>query len=157
MLRKFWAFWICIALFAPVFTWGQARVVEKKDSQEVPPVVIDALQSLKEKGLEAAMQIMFEGSPLEGDKDAMSEAFQMRRIQRTLGEYKGFDLLGTRVLSPRGRILFVALNYEKGILFGSFTVYRAEHGWILSSFHFDTAHEKILPEELMPVSRSGNR
>ena len=41
-----------------------------------------------------------------------------------------FEIISTRDLAPKTRILYLVLDYEKGPLFAKFVVYRSDQGSI---------------------------
>ncbi len=115
-------------------------------SEEVPKVVLSGLDAYKAEGPDAAMKAWIKGSPIEGSKEALSQANNLRQIQDFYGAYKTFHFIQSRNLGPTSRMIYLALDYEKGPVFGKFLVFRAEQGWILTSFLFNTHPEQILPE-----------
>jgi len=115
-------------------------------SEEVPKVILSGLDAYKAEGPEAAMKAWIKGSPIEGSKEALSQANNLRQIQDFYGAYKTFHFIQSRNLGPTSRMIYLALDYEKGPVFGKFLVFRAEQGWILTSFLVNTHPEQILPD-----------
>ncbi len=110
---------------------------------DLPAVIVSGLDAYKSKGPDEAVKAWIKGSPIEGSKDALSQANSLRQVQDFYGAYQSFDVVGTRELSPKTRILYLVMDYESGPLFAKFVVYRTEHGWILTSFNFNTKDEMI--------------
>ena len=117
-------------------------------SDEVPKILLSGLEAYKAEGPEAAIKTWIKGSSIEGSKDAISQANILRQIQDYYGAYKTFELVSSRNLTPTTRVIYLALDYEKGPLFAKFVVYRAEVGWIVVSFTFNTKEELIFPNSL---------
>jgi len=128
--------------------WRHAswQVLRTTSSEEVPKVILSGLDAYKAEGPEAAMKAWIKGSPIEGSKEALSQANNLRQIQDFYGAYKTFHFIQSRNLGPTSRMIYLALDYEKGPVFGKFLVFRAEQGWILTSFLVNTHPEQILPD-----------
>jgi hypothetical protein len=107
--------------------------------------MLSGLEAYKADGPDAAIKAWVKGGPLEGSKDALSQANVLRQIQDYYGTYKAFDLIRSRNLSPTTRVIYLTLDYEKGPLFAKFVIYRTEQSWILTSFTFNTKEEMVLP------------
>lgn len=135
---------LLVFAFVPHISAGAPRPA----SDEVPRIIVSGLDAYKADGPESAIKAWLKGSSLEGSKDAMSQANVLRQIQDYYGAYKTFELIGVRNLSPGIRVIYVALDYDKGPLFGKFMVYKAETGWILVNFSFNTKEELIIPNPL---------
>ena len=117
----------------------------KVSSEALPPFILAGLNAYKDKGPEEAVRTWIKGSPIDGSKDALSQANILRQIQDYYGAYQGFEVARSRELSPRARIVFLILDFDKGPLFAKFDIYRTEPGWILTSFTFNTKAEAVLP------------
>ena len=115
-------------------------------SDEVPKVIVSGLDAYKAEGPDAAVKAWIKGSPVEGSKEALSQANNLRQVQDFYGAYKTFHLIQSRNLGPTSRMIYLVFDYEKGPLFARFLVFRAEQGWIVTSFAFNTHPEAILPE-----------
>jgi hypothetical protein len=117
----------------------------KPGAEEIPKVILSGLEAYKAEGPEAAVKAWIKGSSIEGSKEALSQANVLRQVQDFYGTYKAFELIRSRDLTPTTRIIYLTLNYEKGPLFAKFTAYRAEQGWIIANFTFNTKEDLILP------------
>jgi hypothetical protein len=116
---------------------------QKKAVGDIPPFLIGGMDAYKATGPDDAVKAWIKGSPVEGSKDALSQANLLRQVQDFYGAYRNFDVVSARELSTSTRIIYVILNYDKGPLFAKFVIYRAEQGWILTSFNFNTKDEMI--------------
>jgi hypothetical protein len=136
-----------LALGLFLLTLGQAvpAHAQARATENVPKIVLSGLDAYKAEGADAAIRAWIKGSPIDGSKDALSQANVLRQIQDFYGSYKTFDIISTRDLSPSIKIIYLALNYEKGPLFAKFVVYQTDQGWILTSFNFNTKEDLILP------------
>ncbi len=122
-----------------------SRSAAQAASDDLPKVIVSGFDAYKSDGPEAAIKAWVKGSSLDGSRDAISQANVLRQVQDYYGAYKSFDRINSRTLTPTTRVLYLSLNFEKGPLFAKFVVYRAESGWILVNFAFNTKEELILP------------
>lgn len=137
---------LCFVLIA-FFLSSSARA-QKPGSDEIPRVILAGMDAYKTDGPEAAIKAWLKGSPIEGSRDALSQANIMRQVQDYYGTFKAFELISSKSLSPSNRIFYLSLNYEKGPLFAKFLVYRSQDSWIVVSFNFNTKEEVIIPSNL---------
>jgi len=130
-----------------LIAFGQCvpTVAQTRVSDDVPKIVLSGLEAYKAEGADAAIKAWIKGSSLDGSKDALSQANVLRQIQDFYGSYKTFELIRARNLTPNIKIIYVALDYEKGPLFAKFVVYQTEQVWILTTFTFNTKEELIIP------------
>jgi hypothetical protein len=87
---------------------------QKVSADAVPPVILAGLAAYKDKGPDEAVKAWIKGSPMDGNKEALGEGDALRGIQGFYGAYQEFDFLSTRDLSPRSRVIYLVLDYEKG-------------------------------------------
>ncbi len=139
--------YLSLILFAlPVISRTQASSAGQKE--EVPSFVTAGFQAYKEKGPEEAVRVWIKDSPIDGSKDALSQANNLRQIQDFYGTFRGYDLMDVKDLTGRIRVIYIAMNYEKGPLFARFLAFRTEeHEWVLTNFTFNTKPEMILPDK----------
>lgn len=144
---------VCLVSWVPASAQNSAQV-QKKTVENVPPILVAGLQAYKEKGPEEAIKAWLKGSPIEDDRDALSQALMLQRIQGFYGKYEDYDVIATRSLTPRMQTIYLVMNFEKGPLFGRFITYRTEQGWIMTSFNFNTNSGTIFPgEESLPFKQ----
>jgi len=120
-----------LAFSAPVSGQGQRSPVEN-----VPPVVIDGLDALRQFGPDEAAKAWSKGSRWEGNSDH-SLANKLRSMQESLGAYRSFEILSARPLSANTRVIYLTLNYEKEPRFAKLLVYHTAHSWIMLSYYLD--------------------
>lgn len=118
-------------------------------SAEIPPVVSSGLSAYEKDGPEAAFKAWLAGSPLEGDKTALSQANVFRQVESLYGKYQGFDLIKTTTLTPKTVLIYLQIDLQKGPLFASFVCYQEKDGWIITMLNFHTEVEKIVPPEIL--------
>jgi hypothetical protein len=114
-------------------------------TDDIPKIILTGLDAYKAEGAEAAIAAWIKGGPIDGSKDALTQANTLRQVQDYYGSYKTFDVIHTRIITPNTHIIYMTLNYEKGPLFTKFVAYQTAQGWILTSFTFNTKEDVILP------------
>jgi hypothetical protein len=123
-------------------------LAQTRATDDLPKIIRLGLEAYKAGGPEAAIKTWIKGSPIDGSKDALTQANNLRQIQDYYGAYKTFDVISIRNLSPNIRIVYLALDFEKGPLFAKFVVYQTPEGWILTTFNFNTKDELIIPPSI---------
>jgi hypothetical protein len=133
-----------------LLTVGQylPAVAQTHAPDDLPKIILSGIEAYKAEGPDAAIKAWIKGSPVDGSKEALAQANILRQVQDFYGAYRTFEVIRTRNLSPNVRIVYVALEFEKGPLFAKFAVYQTAQGWILTSFNFNTKDELIIPPSL---------
>jgi hypothetical protein len=111
----------------------------------VPRFVVNGFNSYKSVGPEAALKAWTEFSALENSKESADQVSYLHQVQGLYGPFEGYDFISSRLLTPRTRIVYVVMNYERGPLFAKFVIYRAAQRWLLSGIDFNLREEMILP------------
>jgi hypothetical protein len=136
---------LCVFLFGQLSSAQSSGSSKKNSAEALPPIILSGLEAYKSKGPEEAVRAWIKDSPIDGSKDALSQSNTLRLIQDFYGAYQTFEVVSTRELTPRIRIVYLALDFEKGPLFAKFVIYQSNQQWILTSFNFNTKEELILP------------
>jgi hypothetical protein len=146
-MRKHVFFLCCCALFlARLVSAAQTPSSREQGAGEsLPPIVVLGLEAYKSSGPEEAVRAWIKGSAIDGSKDALSQANLLRQIQDYYGTYRAFEIVSTKDLSPKTRVIYLVLDFEKGPLFAKFVVYRSGQAWILAYFNFNTKEELVFP------------
>ena len=136
----------CALFLAPLVSRAQASSSKGKGASEsLPPIIVSGLEAYKNKGPEEAVRTWTKGSAIDGSKDALSQANVLRQVQDYYGAYQAFEVVSTKDLSPKTRVIYLVLDFEKGPLFAKFVVYRSDQSWILAYFNFNTKEELVFP------------
>lgn len=125
-----------------LLTFGQHQTAAQ-ESGDVPKIILSGFDAYKAEGADAALKAWVKGGPLDGSKEALSQANILRQIQDYYGTYKTFEVVRSRILSPTTRILYFVIDFEKGPLFAKFIAYRTDQGWIITTFTFNTKDDLI--------------
>lgn len=109
----------------------------------------EASAAYLEKGANAFILRLLEGSPIEGEKSALTQANSISQIEAYYGTYQDYDIVGEKIISDKVRLVYFILNYEKGPAFGVATYYQTGNVVIIPHFNIHTRIEKTFPSEMM--------
>ena len=150
---------ICLCLLVlPHFT-AHAQSYDdypRRAAPVLPPVVLTGLDGYKSKGAEEAIRLWVRDSPLEGSPEAATQVTVLRQAEQFYGAYQWYEIVRMREISPRSMVVYLVLDYERGPLFARFTVYRANHRWIMTYFDFNTREENLFPPVYATADNSGD-
>ncbi|MGE0267020.1 MAG: hypothetical protein AB7S78_01010 [Candidatus Omnitrophota bacterium] len=118
-------------------------------ANNIPEAITKGMNAYKESGADAAIQGWLAGSPMEGDKDALSQANILRQIEGFYGKYTGFESIKEVEITPSSRLQYIQINYEKGPLFTYFLTYKTGETWVVINFKFHTEPDSIFPSEVV--------
>lgn len=144
MRKRIFLLCSCALLFLQL-TAGAQSLIKAGTAEDLPPVILSGLQAYKDKGPDEAVRIWIKDSPIDGSKDALSQANNLRQVQDFYGAYQTFELISAYEIGRRTRIFYLTLDFENGPLFARFVVYQSNHRWVLTRFDFNTKEEMILP------------
>jgi len=109
-------------------------------------LVEDGVSAYVKGGAKEAIKFWLKGSALEGNPQALTQANSLTQIEDFYGKPVGFDLVKEYEAGPKTRIVYFTVNYEKGVAFAVFQVYRSPTGqWITTEFSFNTDASKVFP------------
>lgn len=129
-----------------VLSLGSAEFVFAED---LPAVITKGLTAYKETGADAAIQAWLIGSPMEGDKDALSQSSILHQIEGFYGKYTGFEVIKDVDITSSSRMHYIQLSFEKGPVFTFFLTYKKGEEWIVINFKFHTEPDSIFPSEVV--------
>jgi hypothetical protein len=125
------AIFLCLCLFIPgsSASYSQAFAANGPASAKIPPVIFDGLHQLANQKPEEVEKAWFRGALAE--EAAVPSDLTDYLAHNTVGAYQDFDVVSVQDLTPRMRILYLALNFEKNSVMVKFVLYRTTDGWIL--------------------------
>lgn len=138
---------ILLILFVALI--GYPSLTLSAESQDVPEIMRNAFEKYQKEGTDQLIPALLKGSPLEGDKTALSQVNSLRQIETFYGRYLDYEIVESLALSKSTQLLYYVLNYEKGPLFGKATVYKANGKEMVTNFNFHTEIHQIIPAELI--------
>ncbi len=130
---------LCLLVLGPSVSVAQAP---GPNEGRIPPVLFEGLRQLANQNPEEAVKSWFHGSRMEGQPDP-----GLRGVLEHSGKYENFDAISVQDITPRLRVLYLALNFEKGPYIVKFVVYKTPDGWILQSYKLglDEANFETVP------------
>jgi hypothetical protein len=129
----------CALLITP-----SAQSQKSTINPEIPTVINLGMEAYRQSGAGEAIKAWLKDSPLQSTRDTLKEVNNLHSVESYYGAFQYFDVISVKDLSPRVKVVFVAMNYDKGPLFARFVAYRAQGEWILTSFDFNTDERQIL-------------
>jgi len=114
-----------------------------------PPIVMSGLNAYKTEGTQAAIKAWLKGSPLEESREALSQANALNQIHDFYGPYKSHEVVQVHTISASSKIVYLAIDCERGAIFAKFLAFKRGETWTLSSFKFNTEPDQILPYSLL--------
>jgi len=115
----------------------------------IPQIISAGCEAYKAGGPEAAITAWLKGSPLEGSKEALSQAAFLTQVSTYYGKYASPRLLAQFDISPLTQLVYVELDYEKGPAFAKFTLFKIADKWVVLNFRFHTEAEQVLPSNVI--------
>jgi hypothetical protein len=68
-----------------------------------------------------------------------------KQTERTVGNYRSYELIDGKRVSTSSKVLYLAVNFERGAIYGRFVLYRTDRDWVVQSMDFNTRPEAIMP------------
>jgi hypothetical protein len=107
------------------------------------------LETYKKDGVEAGLEVLVKGGPLEGSKEVMAHSNTLRTIEAFYGSYESYDIFHETRIGQRCTMIFFVMNYEGGPVFGTTTNYMSDGAWIVANFKFNTEINQVWPSEVL--------
>ncbi|MGA2252176.1 hypothetical protein [Terracidiphilus sp.] len=118
---------LLLAFAAPAAIAAQSPAPASQLLNKIPQNILDGLDALRHDQLDQVESSWKKGALTSLDGISSS----LRNNKDELGEYHGFDLISLQNISPRIRVIYIALNYERGPQFRKFVTYRNSTGWVV--------------------------
>ena len=138
-LRRFAALFAFLCLvFAPL-----TRAADT--DTPLPAIIGIGFKLWAAKDVSYAFDAWKTGGLLENDNKSGRLASYFNRMDRTLGNFKGYDIVDSKRVSANSRTVYVAINFEHAAVFGRFLVYRADKDWVVQDMDFSPKPEAVMP------------
>jgi hypothetical protein len=126
-MRKIVLFTCLLLIFAaPAALVAQNAPPASQLLSKIPQNILDGLEALRHDQIDQAESLWKKGSLTNLDGIGVS----LRNDKENFGEYHSFDLISLQDISPRIRVIYIALNYERGPQIRKFVSYRNSTGWV---------------------------
>ena len=114
-------------------------------SATAPQVIQDGFKLWEKSGPSGAFYEWQKDGLLEGGMKYTSLTTYFRRLDRSLGSYKSFDVVETKHIGDRSQIVYLAMNFERVAVYARFVLYRAEKKWVVQNMDFSPKPEALMP------------
>ena len=127
--------------------WLWTAAASAADPNQGLPALIEAgFQAwTKGGGIDAILMTWQRGGLLEGSNKAATEARYFRNLMPTLGNYKSHELIHSKAISRASQVVYLSINFERGVVYGRFLVYRTDKDWVVQNMDFSERPETIMP------------
>jgi hypothetical protein len=122
-----------------------AQAVDNPAEPIIPPVVQAGFDAYASKGPDAAVTAWSKGSYFEGEKVMKAGGAAFLSNEQYFGKYESFELIATKTVGTRVKLVFLEMNFNKGAMFACFQLYKRDKRWIIQDITW-----KYKPEEIMP-------
>ena len=127
------------------FVMPFAHAGAAETNSTLPTVLQTGLALWVKNGADFALETWPKGGILEGDRKVNVLKNYFRRMDRTLGNYQSSELLESKSIGQTSRVLYLAMNFQRGAVYARFHLYRTEKGWVVQNMDFSTRPEAIMP------------
>ena len=142
--RPVWFFaTLSLALCGPaLFVNAEAAIADP----QVPAVIEKGFGVLKAAGAEAAFDAWGDAALRETDKAKReSGAKRFAEMVKPLRDYRSHEVVEVKQIGKMSKILYLAIRFERGMVYAKFLVWRSDQDWIVQQLNFDTRPEVIMP------------
>lgn len=116
-------------------------------SSSAPPAIVEAgfLSWAKGGAVETILNGWQRGGLMEGRNKAALQAGYFRNLSSTLGNYRSHEFIQNKSISPQSQVIYLAINFERGVVYGRFLLYKTEKDWVVQNMDFSERPEAIMP------------
>src|SRR5579871_2789552 len=126
--------------------WAVSRVSAADSGRPAaaPTVIEEGFAFWQKTGPADAFYRWQKGGLLEnGTKYTMLTSY-FRRMDRSLGNYKSFDVVEAKKIGESSAVIYVAMNFERTAVYGRFLLFRADKGWVVQNMDFSPRPEAVM-------------
>jgi hypothetical protein len=139
MIRLVLAFGMGFAVIA------LSAAVAADSNPQLPAIIQNGFNSWAAKGVSYAFDVWRKGGLIEDSTKPSQLTGYFGRIDRTVGKYKGYELIESKRISQTTQIIYVSINFERAAIFARFLVYRTDKDWVIQDMDFSPKPEAIMP------------
>jgi hypothetical protein len=92
-----------------------------------------------------AFDVWKKGGLLEDDSKSTMLANYFTRLDRTVGNYKSYEIIDSKVVNQTSSIFYISVNFEHAAVYARFLVYRTDGNWVVQNMDFSTRPEAVMP------------
>lgn len=109
----------------------------------------EASEAYLKNGADAFIPAILKGSPLEGEKSALTQSNNIRQIEAYYGKFLGIEAMREEKLTENVRLIYYVMNYENSPVFGNALLYKKRGREIITNFNFNTDLWQIAPQAVV--------
>lgn len=127
---------LCFSLFAilSVPSFAQAPDPSEPAAEKIPPFIFEGLHQLAGQHPEEAEKAWARGTVL---PEQATYANQLRSMMLSGGAYQHSDVVSVQDITPRLRVIYLVMNFERLPNIARFLVYKSTDGWVLIDHEFN--------------------
>ena len=135
-----------ILIFAVIFVCPLSKTRAADPDAAIPPVIDQGFQMWAKKASSSyAMDIWKKGGLLEDDRKPNLLANYFSRIDRTVGNFKSYEMINAKQINGSSQIIYLSINFEHAAVYARFLLYRPDKSWVVQNMDFSTKPEGIMP------------
>ena len=134
-----------------VFIWscfitGPHLAMGAGSNLSIPPVIEAGFDSWgKGGGIDAILSSWQKGGLMEGSNKSATQARYFRNLSPALGNYRTHEYIESKGIGRASQVIYLSINFERGVVYGRFLVYRTEKDWVVQNMDFSDRPEAIMP------------
>jgi hypothetical protein len=138
--------WIRWSLFVLVASPLLTLDLPAAGSGWLPPILESGFTSWsKGGGVEAILMSWQRGGLMDGSNKAGTEARLFRALIPALGTYKSYEVIQSKAISQASQVIYLSINFERGVVYGRFLIYRSDKDWVVQNMDFSERPEAVMP------------
>lgn len=117
------------------------------DNDQIPlPAIVKAgLAVFASGGAEPAMSVWRKGGPAAGERVLAEQLEDLIDLVKPLGNYRSYEVIDTKEITRSVKLIYLAMNFERGAAYARFQVYHANKDWIVQHVDFDAKPWALMP------------
>ena len=129
------------------------RATAAESTGALPAIIQNGLATYASAGAGPAFDTWRLGGTLETDQrpDVLSDRFA--RTVKPLGNHVSDDLIQTREISPSSKFVYLEMNFQRGVVYMGFLVFRGEKDWKVQNIEFNTKPDAVMPWLVMQSAK----
>ena len=113
---------------------------------QAPPVIQNGFNSwAKNRSASWAFDVWKIGGLMELDPKPATLSRYFFQMEQILGNYVSYEVVDTRRLGQNSQVIYVAINFDRAVVFGRFLLYQTAKGWVVQNMDFSPRPEALMP------------
>jgi hypothetical protein len=129
----------CVGAESPI------QAVANESNASIPLVLQTGFSNWAKVGVGITLDSWSKGGLLEGDSKVTNQSNYFRRLYRTAGNYKSYEVIETKRISQSSEIIYISVNLERAAIYARFLLYRTDKDWVVQNMDFSSKPEAVMP------------